>query len=357
MRNQNFQVKGRVPVQDLLRDLVYLSGPSGFENTISEFISRKIKPFVDEIKLDPLGNLVAVKWGKLSKHSLLLNAHLDEIGFIVRKIEHNGFLRFEKLGRMDDQILPARLIRINTERGFRFGVVGTLPTHLIPFLKKRPPVNYLDLYIDVGVSSEEEVRSLGIDVGSHGVFVGELRFLGLRRVVGKSLDNRSGCAILLAVLERLQGVSLNGDLYIAFTVQEEVGLRGAAVAAYDLPPTVAAVSVDTTVATDTLEDIMDHRIRLGAGPVIQFMDAGLISDAIIRTTLIEVAQYRRIPFQVGVTTAGCTDASAIQRTKRGIRSGVLAVPCRYTHSPVEMIDLRDLEYTQELLYQFILIWL
>lgn len=344
-------------MKELLRDLVYLSGPSGFENTISEFVIRKIQPLVDEIKLDRLGNLVAVKRGKLSKRSLLVNAHLDEVGFIVRKIEDNGFLRFEKLGSIDDQILPARLIRIHTDRGFHFGVIGTVPAHLIDLLKDRAEVDYTDLYIDVGVSSLKEVRGLGIDVGSHGVFEAELHSLGLQRVVGKSLDDRAGCAILLTVLERLKGVSLNGDLYLAFTTQEEVGLRGASVVAYDLPPTVSAITVDTTVATDTLEDIMDHRIRLGEGPVIQLMDAGVISDPIIRETLIEVAQNWKIPFQVGVTKAGRTDAAMIQRTKGGIRSGVLSVPCRYTHSPVEMIDLRDLVYAQELLYRFVLIWL
>ncbi|BCJ87127.1 M42 family metallopeptidase [Effusibacillus dendaii] len=344
-------------MEDLLRDLVNLSGPSGFENTIAEFVSRKIKPLVDEVKRDSLGNLIAVKRGKLSKRSLLLNAHLDEIGFIVQKIEANGFLRFEKLGGIDDEILPARLIRITAERGFQFGVIGTVPVHLVRLLKKRPSIDCADLYIDVGASSAEEVRNLGIDIGSHGVFLGELHSMGFRRVVGKSLDNRMGCAVLLALLERLQGVSLHGDLYIAFTVQEEVGLRGATVAAYDLPPDAVAVSIDTTVATDTPEDMMDNRIRLGAGPVIQIMDAGILSDSMIRTTMMEVAQNRRIPFQVGVTRAGRTDAAAIQRTKRGIRTGVVSVPCRYTHSPVETIDLGDLEYAQELLYQFILIWL
>lgn len=344
-------------MEDLLRKLISLSGPSGFETSISEFIHRTIMPLVDEVRVDPLGNLLAVKKGTLSKRSLLLNAHMDEVGFMIRKIEDDGFLRFEKLGGLDDQILPARLVRINTETGFQYGVIGTVPAHLTERVKDREEVKYQDLYIDVGASTKQEVRQLGIEVGSHGGFVGELDRIGYRRIVGKSLDDRVGCAILLAVLQRLQTVTLRGDLYIAFTVQEEVGLRGATVAAFDLPSAVSALTVDTTVATDTLEDIMDQSIQLGDGPVIEYKDAGIITDPIMRTALIEVAREHSIPFQLGVTSAGRTDASAIQRTKRGFRAAVLAIPCRYTHSPVEVVDLHDVEHAQELIYQFISIWL
>lgn len=344
-------------MKELLEKLTALIGPPGFEEDVAKYIYKEAKPYADEVHIDPLGNVIAVKKGIEDGPSILLSAHMDEIGFLVKKIEANGLIRFEKNGGHDDRILLAQKVKLRTEHGYVQGIIGTMSAHFVKYDDPQKVRKHSQLYIDVGATSRTEVLDMGIEIGTPIGWASELDIIGRKegryRLVGKSFDDRASCVILLQLLKELKDQPPKGDVYFVFSVQEEVGLRGAQVAAYHTKPDLA-LAVDTTAVSDTLEEVMDGSLALGNGAGIKVMDFSLIAHPWVRKRLVEIAKKQNIPYQLEVFPGIGTDGGALATSLGGIPTGVVSIPTRYAHSPVEVMDPQDFEACYQLVKHFVL---
>jgi len=344
----NFQ-----PLLQLLEELTSIHGPSGFEDPVIRIFNSKIKPYVDSLDADYQGNV----WGTIrgvnanETPSLLLAAHFDEIGFIVTYITENGFLRFRKLGEPSERALQGQRVIVHSKKTGLPGVVGVKPGHITTPEEARriPPLE--EMYIDVGASSEQEVRDMGIEVGSPITFMQNQISLGNPyRVAGKAIDNRAGLTVILSVAEKLRENRPKGTVYLGATVEEENGLRGAAVLPRNLDADMI-VAIDT-VPTDGTPDLSLGLLpyAIGKGPIIKVSeDHGLVTNSKVRGLLIKAAEEAGVPYQLGAATPGVSDATAFQKATTGVPTGMLALPRRYSHSPVETLDLRDLNWAIEII--------
>ncbi|WP_100399616.1 M42 family metallopeptidase [Bacillus sp. FJAT-44742] len=341
---------------ELLQQLTRLHGPCGHEQPAARWILEYVQNLADDVKVDSLGNIIAEKHGTSPGPSTIITAHMDEIGFIIKKIEENGLLRFEKLGGHDDRILLAQKVQIRTKTGLLTGVIGTMSAHFVKFDDPNKVRNHQHLYIDVGASSKKEAEDLGIRMGDPVTWKSNMEPLGndtTGKIVGKGFDDRAGCAVLLHTLEELQTSPFAGTVIAIFTVQEEVGLRGAKVAAEQVEAD-AAIALDTTAVSDTPEETMDNSLILGEGTGIKILDFSLISHPAVRESLIELAEKNKITYQGEIFPGIGTDGGAMALANKGIPTGVLSIPSRYAHSPVEVIDVKDLYATKDLLLAFLL---
>lgn len=334
---------------DLLGALTRLPGPSGQEEGVAAWIRQAVAPLVARVGADPFGNLVAWRPGsRPGAPAVLLAAHMDQVGLAVRTIRDDGFLRVEKLGGLDNRVLLGRPVAVLTRKGPVPGVLGVKGYHLHGGLERRaPPVE--ELYVDVGATSGAEVARRGVAVGDAVVLVGDLMALGDNRVAAPALDDRAGCAALVALLRTLQGRPLPGDLYVAFTAQEEVGTRGARYLAHRMPVDMA-VAVDTAPAEDT-PDTPGEGLRLGAGPAIKRLDAGLVAHPAVVRRLEAAAARAGVAWQGEARLVGATDARDLQLAAA---AGGVSIPVRYGHSPVELLDLGDLQGAVQILAAFLL---
>lgn len=340
---------------ELLKQLTSLHGPCGYEQPVSHFIKEYVENYVDSVHIDPIGNVIAVKKGTSPGPRVILTAHMDEVGFIVKKIEENGLLRFEKLGGHDDRILLAQKVKIRTRDGELSGVIGTMSAHFVKFDDPAKVRKHQNLYIDIGASSKADALALGVEIGQPVTWATQLEYLGNEktgRVAGKGLDDRAGCAVLIQVLKDLEGKDFSGELHFLFTVQEEVGLRGAQVASHSVEADVA-IALDTTAVSDTPEETMDKTLALGDGTGIKVMDFSLIVHPTVKEHLLSLAKEREINFQPEIFPGIGTDGGAVALSNKGVPTGVLSIPSRSAHSPVEVIDLNDLEATRQLVIAFI----
>ena len=332
----------------LLQQLSEAPGVSGREEAVRALILNAIRDRVDSCRVDGVGNLIAQKKSSgSSRVRLLLAAHMDEVGLMITLAEDNGLLRFAKVGGIDDRVLPARTVLIGDKRVP--GVISVKPVHLTEKGERDKVVEWKQLAIDIGASSKAEAEKL-VQRGDYAVFATEYRTLAAdgsawRTVQGKAFDDRAGCAMLVELLtERLPF-----DIAAAFTVQEEVGMRGAHVAAYAEKPDVAVV-LECTGANEvpTTRDVSPST-RLGAGPAITIRDNSFIADARLVELFTAVARERGIPHQFKQPNIGGTDAGAIHRSRAGVPTITIAVPARYIHSPAAILDLNDFENTIALL--------
>ena len=338
-----------------LRDLVALTGPSGSEEDVTRAIVRAARALADSVEVDAFGNVIAVRHAATpDARRCIIAAHMDEIGFRVRKIEADGFLRLEKVGGSDDRILLAQRVWIRTDAGRLLGVIGTKSAHLLRDSDRSSVVSYEDLYVDVGARHAEDVRGMGVRVGDPVGFVGELTELGRAsgRFTGHAIDNRAGCAALLSLLERFHEQRPPSTLVAVFSVQEEVGLRGAQAVARSVQADVA-LAIDMTAVDDT-PDTGTRRLQLGDGPAIKVMDFSTLAHPAVRRALERAAQRGNVSVQHELLKGIGTDAGALQYAGAGIPTGAVSVGNRYTHSPVEVFDQRDLEGAVSLLQQFLL---
>ena len=311
-------------------------GPSGDEGDIADTLERLAAPYADKCKRDTLGNLIVRRKGKGPK--VMFSAHMDSIGMIVTHIDDKGFLRFGRLGGLAPHEILSAPVR------FRNGTRGLVALDNKVEAKE---MKLDDLYLDIGAGSREEAESL-VQVGDTAVFDTPC-FASGKRVAGPYLDNRISCVALLLALERL-GESPN-DLYFVFSVQEELGLRGARTAAYGINPDYG-VAVDVTCPDDELGADHSGSTALGAGAAIKVMDHSVICHPQVVARLEALAKLGQIPFQRDVIRAGGTDAGAIHQTRSGVLTGGISVPCRYTHMPMELADLRDVEACAALVAAF-----
>jgi putative aminopeptidase FrvX len=320
-------------VKDLIKKLSEAYGPSGREEQIRDMIRAEVEPLVDQVGVDVLGNLVALKKGTGTGKKVMLAAHMDEIGLIVSHVDQKGFLRFQPIGGVEVMTLMGGRVQ------FADGKVGVIAPEKRPEFRKEPEL--AKLYIDIGAMSQDEAKSC---LGEAVSFVRPFADLG-KRIVAKAIDDRIGCAVLVEVLRRLKGSP--HDVSCVFSVQEEVGLRGARTGAYGLDPDIG-IAIDITVAADTPE-AEKLAMKLGAGPCIKVMDSGMLSHPGVKNLLIHAAEAHGIPYQLEVLDRGTTDAAAIQLTRDGVPAGCVSIACRYYHTPSEMIDVDDEENEVKLL--------
>ncbi|MBC5722453.1 M42 family metallopeptidase [Lawsonibacter sp. OA9] len=321
---------------ELIQTLSSAHGPSGDEADIRNILSELASPMADEVAWDTMGNLIVHRKGPGSK--VMLAAHMDSIGFIVTHIEKEGFLRMGKLGGISPKEAVYTPIR------FKNGVRGVVvPEEKADFGKLKLD----ECYIDIGARDEEQAKKL-VQVGDTAVYDSPC-FLQGSGVISPYLDNRISCAVLLAVLERIQ-TSAN-DLYFVFTSQEEVGLRGAKTAAWAVDPDWA-IAVDVTDVDDTPGSERSGTVQLGKGAAVKVMDSSIICHPEVVAKLEGLAQVQGISVQRDIMRGGGTDAGAIHTTRLGVKTGGISVPCRYIHTPVEMADLGDAEACIKLVEAF-----
>jgi len=332
---------------ELTAELCRIPGAPGFEQQVVAWLAERMRSYADELQVDGMGNLYALRQGAADGPSLMISAHSDEIGGVVRAIEPGGFLRFNKLGGVLDALLVARKVMV----GGHLGVVGIKAGHAQTDEERSRVLAYTKLYIDVGADSEAEVREMGIRIGDPVTYVNDIqRFTNSDRFCGKAIDNRLGCVVLLELLKSLEGVQLAGDLHAVVTVQEEVGLRGAHVAGYRVYPSCCIV-VDTMPCGDTPDMGADQvlPVGIGQGPVFRLVSRGDVTHHGMKRLLIETAEAEEIPYQLVVHDRSTTDASAIHLQREGIPTGIVTIPRRYSHTPVELADANDMLHTLRLL--------
>ena len=313
---------------ELLEKLTQTFGPSGYEDKIRAAIREEIQDLADEIRVDPLGSLVACRKGshKAGKN-ILLAAHMDEIGLMVTHVEEKGFMRFTSIGGVRAANCIGNRVR------FADGTMGAMYVERRENASDMPQLNHL--YIDVGAASREDNP---IKVGDPGVFVGGLVQQGTR-LISKTMDDRIGCYILIEVLRQLEVSPHN--LYFVFSTQEEITLSGARTSAFRIDPDIA-ISVDVTTTGDTPK-ALPMSVELGKGPAVKVKDGGMIAHPMVRDMLVEAAEKANVPYQMEILLGGTTDAAAMQLVRAGVPSGCLSIPCRFVHSPSEMVDQADVE--------------
>lgn len=336
----------------ILEELSNAIGISGHEHEVRAAIEPHLEGLVDEVRTDTLGNLIATRRGT-GPYTLMLDAHMDEVGFLVSYIEPDGFLRFAPIGGWDPRIIPSHSMTIIADDGSRHhGVIGVPPPHITPPAEREKPHRMEDLFVDIGAASAAEVAARGIRIGSPAVIAYPFEQITDHIVRGKALDDRAGCAVLIETLRRLQGSDPEITVVANFAVAEEVGLRGAETAAYQIEPDFA-IAVEGTIAADTPGTIARKQpTGFGKGPAISVLDNSMIVSGRMIGALTGTADAESIPWQYKIPAPGGTDAGAIHRSRGGVLAGVVSVPCRYIHSPFSLMRLDDFGHAVDLVSAF-----
>lgn len=344
-------------IKELQQNLSSLLGVSGYEEEVRNFILDEIekKDLADKAWIDSLGNVLAIKEGTTGQDRILLDAHIDEIGFMISHIDKKGFLRFVPIGGWDNRILLGQSVILKSGDGQLFhGIIGSKPPHLTTVEERKKVVDILNMYIDIGMSSEEEVLKKQINIGTIGTLFSPFAEFPNGMVRGKAFDDRSGCNVLLHTMMLLKEKEHNDTVLFNFAAQEEVGGYGAITGSYSLKPTMA-IAIENTTAAD-VPGIKDSEIPvyIGKGPAITVADISIISNPKVNKRLIKNAEIRKLTYQYKKPRYGMTDAGKIQFSRSGVPSTVVSVPCRYIHSPTSLLKLDDIYKTIQLIEAFIL---
>lgn len=320
---------------ELMKQLCALPGPSGCEDAVREFVLEKVKPFADEMKTDAIGNIMVFRKGKKAlERPVVLCAHMDEVGVIIKKITDDGMLKFGFVGGVDPRVVIGRPVRFGDVQG----VIGIKAVHLTTAAERRTMPKTKDLYIDIGAASKAAAEDK-VSLGDYGVFDSAVVEFGDGLIKAKAIDDRVGCAALLKLIEDEPPI----DTWFCFTVQEETGLRGAASMAFALDPGFAMVLEGTTAADLAEVKGADAVCRVRGGVVLPFMDGATIYDAALFELLRDACTKRGIPWQTKTRVAGGTDAGRIHRSRAGVRVCAAAAPVRYIHSPSSVAAKADCE--------------
>ena len=321
---------------DLLKKLTSLDGVSGSEIPVRDFILSQVKDCVDEYHVDNLGNLITFKKGTGKGPKVMLDAHMDEVGLMVTHINSDGLLKFQTVGGIEGRVLVGKRVRIG-ENGIP-GVIGLKPIHLQDDNDRKGAVKKKQLTIDIGAKDKEQAEEC-IEIGDTVSFAYEPVEFGDNKLMAKALDDRVGCMVLIELLKD----SYECDIYGCFTVQEEIGLKGAKTASFNVMPDVALILEGTTCydVPDTKEQSMST--LCGKGPALTIMDRSVIADRDLLTFITDVAEEHKIPYQFKKTISGGTDAGRVQANGTGVKVATIAAPCRYIHTPVSVIDKSDVE--------------
>ncbi len=327
----------------LLKRLTEASGISGNEKEVRDIIYNEIKDYVDEIKVDRIGNLIFHKKGNnVGSKKLMFAAHMDEIGLMVKEIDNKGFLKFISVGGIDKRILVSKLVQVGENK--IPGVIGAKPIHLQKKDESSKVLDWDQLYIDIGAKSEDDAKKY-VSVGDYVSFATKYEEIGNKLIKAKAIDDRVGCALLVDLIK----ADTNADFYGAFTVMEEVGLVGAGPASYTIKPDYALI-IEGTVCHEEPK-LESHQIptKLGLGPAISIMDRTTIFDSSFRKTIVEIAEKNKIPYQYRKTNMGGNDAGKIHTANTGCISGGISIPTRYIHSPSSLMSKVDYDNTLALL--------
>ena len=329
-----------------LEKLSNICGVTGRETKVRDLMAQMLKPYVDEIQVDRMENIIAIKKGKPKALKIMLAAHMDEVGLMVKTITKDGFIQFSKMGGIDDRILPAQKVVIFTKDAALPGIIGSKPPHIQKEEERKKILAFDDLFIDVGAESKEDAVGMGITVGDPIAFDVQYTKLARNVVMGKAFDNRAGCATMIEALKLLK--STECTVYAVGTVQEEVGLRGAGTAAFGVDPDLG-LALDVTIAGDVpgVREY-DTSVKMGRGPSLTVSDSGTITHPKILRWILDTAKEEKLPLQLESGLLGSTDAARISLTRQGIPSGTISIPTRYIHSPASILSLKDIEDSAKL---------
>jgi endoglucanase len=321
-------------VKDLIKQLTEAYGPPGYEQAVRDIIQNCVTPYADEVEVDALGNLYALKNGSGEGVKIMLAAHMDEIGLMVSHINDKGFARLTTLGGVRHETM------VGNRAVFTNGALGVI--NVENWLAHEALDNsHKKLYLDFGAKSKKDVP---VRVGDVAAFQRPFVDLG-RAMLAKSMDDRIGCAVLIETLKQLDQTP--HQVYFVFTVQEEVGTRGAKTAAYKVHPDVS-IAVDVTDSGDVPER-KHFEVKIGDGPAIKVMDWGMLAHPGLRKWMVDTATKNKIPYQLEVLTFGTTDAQAMQVAREGSAAGAISIPCRHVHTPSEMVSYSDVQNAVKLL--------
>lgn len=326
----------------MLKALTSLCGVSGCEDEVRSYIEKEISVYCDEIFTDKLGNLIAFKKGRSSEKKFMITAHMDEVGFIVKSITDEGYIKFEAVGGVDGRILPGRRVLVGEKKVC--GVIGIKAVHMTTAEERKSAPKIKDMYIDIGANSREEAEQ-SVRCGDYIAFASDYIEFGDGKVKAKALDDRAGCASLIRLIRE---ADFFYDAYCCFTVQEEVGCRGAQVAANRILPDIALILEGTICADahDTPEHL--HVSTMGGGGVLSVMERSSKSDKNFVRFIHSTAAENNIPCQYKRTGSGGNEGGVIQVSGKGVVTAVISVPCRYIHSPVSVMDKTDFENSYRL---------
>ncbi|MFV0400415.1 MAG: M42 family metallopeptidase [Oscillospiraceae bacterium] len=327
---------------DTLEQLSLLSGVSGCEDEVRDAICTLLEGHCD-YRVDALGNVIARKKGRTTpKNRILLSAHMDEVGFIITYIDDNGFLRFSTVGGIDNRVIAGKAVVIG--KNHVPGVIGAKATHQVPASEREEPISPDKLYIDIGATSKEEALSL-VRLGDRAAYVAPFQRFGQDKIMGKAFDDRAGCVMMLDMIYS----DLAYDCTFSFTVQEENGCIGGTTAAYGVDPDIG-IAVETTTASDIGGTSPDKVVcKQGDGAAVSFMDKGTAYDGDLFRRVFEVAEKNNLPCQAKAGVYGGTEGRVIQTAKAGARALTISLPCRYLHTPSNMLQISDIHNTRKLL--------
>lgn len=336
---------------EILQEICVIPALAGHEEKMIRYMRDALTPFADEVRVDKVGNVVAkIEGTDPQAPNIMIFAHMDQLGFVVRSVTQDGFIQLERLGGIPEKVLPGLRVFVESENGKSIpGVLGLKAHHATAAEDKYKVIPYQDLYVDIGATTSEDVHLLGIEIGCPIVYEPSFQILENGRVSGTSLDDRGGCAVLVKLAEAAHAARPPATLFIVGTVQEEFNLRGAVVAANKVQPDVA-ISLDVMIAGDTPELQGRSALKLGSGPAIglySFHGRGTLNGTIPHPELVRIAKKaaatERIDFQRNAMLGILTDSSYVQLVGDGVPCIDLGYPARYTHTPIEVCDMGDLE--------------
>ena len=332
---------------ETLKTLCALSGVSSCEDQVRDYIAEQARPYAESMRVDVMGNRIVFKKGvKATGNKLMLCAHMDEVGLIIRHITDDGYLRFSNVGGIDRRVLIGKRVFVGWDRVP--GVIGLKAIHFTSAEERGKMPKLEDFYIDIGVKNREEAESI-VSLGDFAVFDNECLEFGSGMLKAKAIDDRVGCAVMLKLLQR----ALPMDCTFVFTVQEEVGTRGAFGAAFSVTPEIALVLEGTTAADLPGAKGQKRVCAPGQGPVISLMDNGTVFDRELFRLMCDTADAAGIPWQVKHYIAGGNDGKAVQRTKAGVRVAGLSAAVRYLHAPTSVGAIKDFEQMLALTFAFV----
>jgi len=336
---------------EFFKNLLETPSPSGYESKLQQVVRDYAADFADDVQTDLHGNVIVVKNAK-SPQRVMLAGHCDQIGLIVQHVDDEGFLYIQPIGGWDPEVLIGQRMTVWTESGPILGVVARKPIHLLTEEERKQVPKMKDLWLDIGAADKEEAAK-AVRIGDAVTL--QLAFYQLKNnlAVSPAMDDKAGCWVVIEALRRAgKKNKIKCGVYAVSTVQEEVGMRGARTSAFGIDPQIG-VAVDVTHATDcpTIEKKEEGDVRLGKGPVIH---RGPNMNHKVVQHLIQAAEDHKIPYQLAACgKATGTDANAIQINRSGVATGLVSIPNRYMHSPVEMISLDDIDRAAELLARFV----
>jgi endoglucanase len=332
-------------MDDLLKKILNASGISGHEHDIAEIMQQELRKTCQDVQVDSFGNVIARKGSGGKK--IMLAAHMDEIGLLVKYVSKDGFIYFIKIGGIDDRVLVGQRVVIKAQGGDIFGIIGTKPPHLQKDEERKKPIKYEDMFIDIGSRSREETLQR-VAIGDPVIFEPNAGVLNGRLCYGKAVDNRIGCYALLKIMEKL---SVDAEVYAVATAQEEVGLKGAKTSSFRVNPDYA-IAIDTTLAGDMPQiKELESSLKLGEGVAVTIIEAsgrGVIVPERVRKIILQTAKENKIKYQMDVIEGGMTDGAMIYMNREGVPTGVLSIPTRYIHAPTGVFSMDDLDSAVEL---------